>query len=171
MIQQKVNWNIILILFMRWRIWSVAMATKSSNLILRICTNTIATYVTSFINKILPRNSSRTPRNRFYLPRSQSNGILPFLVSSIPRGVRFSKELPSLVWEDKIIYFRDLLTFKRGRGVDYRSGLPICPVDELMNSWWVEIRTRYDRHQCRTHTWYLDNKITLLAQCDQLSIS
>ena len=29
----------------------------------------------------------------------------------------------------------------------------ICPVntvDELMNGW-VEIRTRYDRHQCRTH--------------------
>ena len=41
-----------------------------------------------------PRNSSRTPRNRFWLPRSSKNVKLPFLDSSIPRGVKFSEELP-----------------------------------------------------------------------------
>ena len=44
----------------------------------------------------IPQNSSRTPRNRFYLPRSSRNDRLPFLNSLIPRGVKISKELPSL---------------------------------------------------------------------------
>ena len=45
---------------------------------------------------IIPLNSLRTPRNRFYPPRSLRNVKLPFLDSSIPRGVKFSEELPSL---------------------------------------------------------------------------
>ena len=41
-------------------------------------------------------NSPRTPRNRFHIPRSPRNVNLPFLDSSIPRGMKFSEELPSL---------------------------------------------------------------------------
>ena len=44
----------------------------------------------------IPRNSPRTPRNIFYLPPSRRNVKLPFLDSSIPRGVKLSEELPSL---------------------------------------------------------------------------
>ena len=43
-----------------------------------------------------PRNSSRTPRNRFCIPRSPRYVKLPFLDSLIPRRVKFSEELPSL---------------------------------------------------------------------------
>ena len=42
-------------------------------------------------------NSPRTPRNRFHIPRSPRNAILLFLDSSIPRGMKFSEELPSLI--------------------------------------------------------------------------
>ena len=35
--------------------------------------------------------------NRFHLPRTPRNVNLPFLDSSIPREMRFSEELPSLV--------------------------------------------------------------------------
>ena len=42
-------------------------------------------------------NSPRTPRNRFHIPRSPRNINLSFLDSSIPRGMKFSEELPSLV--------------------------------------------------------------------------
>ena len=45
-------------------------------------------------------NSSKfleTPRNRFYLPRSLRNAKLQFLDSSIPRGMKSSEELPSLI--------------------------------------------------------------------------
>ena len=38
-----------------------------------------------------------TPRNRYYLPRTPKNEKLQFLDSSIPRGIKSSKELPSLV--------------------------------------------------------------------------
>ena len=41
-------------------------------------------------------NSPRTPRNRFHIPRSPRNVILLFLDSLIPRGMKFSDELPSL---------------------------------------------------------------------------
>ena len=44
-----------------------------------------------------PRNSPRTPRSRFCLSLSPRNVKLPFPYSSIPRGVKFSEELPSLV--------------------------------------------------------------------------
>ena len=43
-----------------------------------------------------PRNSSGTPRNRLCVPRSPRSVKLPFLDSSIPRGVKFSEELPFL---------------------------------------------------------------------------
>ena len=44
-----------------------------------------------------PRNSSRTPRNRFWIPRSSKNVKLPFLDSSIPPGMKFFEELTSLM--------------------------------------------------------------------------
>ena len=48
------------------------------------------------LNKIIPRNSPRTPRNRFHIPRSSKNDKLSFLDSSIPRRMKFSEELPFL---------------------------------------------------------------------------
>ena len=45
-------------------------------------------------------NSSKfleSPRNRFHLPRSPRNDKLQFLDSSIPRGMKSSEELPSLI--------------------------------------------------------------------------
>ena len=45
-------------------------------------------------------NSLRTPRNLFLIPRSPRNVNLLLRDSSIPRGMKFSEELPSLVKMD-----------------------------------------------------------------------
>ena len=58
-------------------------------------------YMPTLSKKKTPRNSPRTPRIRLCLPRSSKNVKLPFLDSSIPRGVKFSEELPFLQWCEK----------------------------------------------------------------------
>ena len=74
-----------------------------------------------------PRNSSRTPRNRVCLPRSPKNVNLPFLDSSIPRGVKFSEELPFLILSMQIV----LMPYKNKKGQNICWNSQILRIEQI----------------------------------------